>query len=154
MANSNDNDPTTRPARAKQPAKSGTRDKLSAAYGATRERASAATQRATQGIEEAPLAILAGGLALGAIAGALLPRTDREVETLGPLGRKITDAASDAARAARDAGKEELGLFTDAPTSPLQAIVNKALGAVTAAGGAAAKSVGGANASEPEIERA
>lgn len=97
-------------------------------------------------VDSAPLAAVAAGVALGAIAGALLPRTDRETEVLGPLGSKIGQAAADAAKAARDAGKQELGLLGDAK-SPMEMIVEKAVDAVSkagsAAGSAAASTVAG-----------
>ena len=49
----------------------------------------AATARATETLDTNPLGVLAGGLALGAIAGALLPRTDREKELMRPVGAKL-----------------------------------------------------------------
>jgi hypothetical protein len=73
---------------------------------------------------------------VGAVAGALIPRSERETELLGPVGSKIGQAAAEAAKAARDAGKHELGILTE-NKSPMEAIVDKALGAVSAAGSAA-----------------
>jgi len=58
-----------------------------------------------------PLAVVAGGIAIGLAAGALLPRTKRETELLGPVGKRINGAAVGAAEAARDAAKAELGSF-------------------------------------------
>lgn len=57
---------------------------------------------------ENPLALLAGGLALGVVIGALLPRFAKERELLNPVGRKLADRATAAARAAREAGKQEI----------------------------------------------
>ena len=104
--------------------------------GGMRQRASGVGDRLGTSIEGAPLAALAAGVVVGAVAGALLPRTERETEVLGPVGSKIGQAAADAARAARDAGKQELGILTE-NKSPMEAIVDKALGAVSAAGSAA-----------------
>lgn len=80
----------------------------------TRETASDAAHRATDGVQSNPLAALVGGVAVGAVVGALLPRTRQEVETLGPIGKRLTSTAKAAALAARDAGKQELsGLVPD-----------------------------------------
>lgn len=80
----------------------------------TRTTASDAAHRAADGIEANPLAALVGGVALGVAVGALLPRTERETSTLGPLGKRLTASAAAAAQAARDAGKQEIeGLMPD-----------------------------------------
>ena len=76
-----------------------------------------ATKRATESVDAFPVIALAGGLALGAVLGALLPRTRQEEELLGSVGGKINDKARNAALAARDAGQaklDELGISTDA----------------------------------------
>lgn len=123
-----------------------TKDRIQGAIGSARDRASAAGQQVGTRIDEAPLAALVGGVALGAAIGALLPRTEREAKTLGAVGNRLGQAAADAARAAVDAGKQELGLSQPAK-SPVEAIIDKALGAVsaasTAAGSAAASKVAG-----------
>ncbi|WP_082450541.1 DUF883 family protein [Sphingomonas sp. Leaf22] len=72
------------------------------------EAAHEAAKRASDTIETNPLAVLAGGLALGAVVGALLPRTAQETKTLAPLGKKLAAAATAAAATARDVGKEQL----------------------------------------------
>ncbi|PCD04579.1 hypothetical protein COC42_00165 [Sphingomonas spermidinifaciens] len=59
-------------------------------------------------MEASPLAALLGGVAIGVAIGALLPRTQREAEALGPLGKRLTDGAAAAARAAREAGRQEI----------------------------------------------
>src|SRR5688572_20912580 len=96
------------------------RERTAAAYAAARERAGSAYEtagrKASQGIDSNPVAAVVGGLAIGAIVAALLPRTSREEELLGPVGRKISDGARDAARAAKEAGRgqlDELGLSRD-----------------------------------------
>jgi hypothetical protein len=125
---------------------SGARARVQGAIGSARDRASAAGQQVGTRVDEAPLVALVGGVALGAAIGALLPRTEREARTLGAVGNKLGQAAADAARAAVDAGKHELGL-SQAAKSPVEAIIDKALGAVsaagTAAGSAAASKVAG-----------
>lgn len=91
-----------------------TRETASHAAHATRDGARDAAQRTAEAIDSNPVVALVGGIALGAAIGALLPKTQVESEHLGPLGRKIADGATAAARAARDAGKEELsGLAPD-----------------------------------------
>lgn len=123
--------PTTQQNRNDQDQQSGVTARMSGAY-----------DSALGKLDEAPMAALIGGLALGAVAGALLPRTQRETDALGPLANRVGQAAAEAARAAKDAGKQELGLSAQAK-SPVEAIVDKALDAASAAGQAAAQSVTG-----------
>ena len=120
------------------------REKTAAAYAAARERAGSAYETAgrktSQGIDSNPVAAVVGGLAIGAIVAALLPRTSREEELLGPVGRKITDGARDAARAAKEAGRgqlDELGLSKDGLQSKLNEFTDRAVGAVKSSAGAA-----------------
>lgn len=65
-------------------------------------------RQAAEQIENNPLALLAGGIALGAVVGALLPRLAKERELLAPVGKRIAEGASAAANAAREAGKAEI----------------------------------------------
>jgi hypothetical protein len=112
--------------------------------------AQSAARRTVDGIEKNPLAVLAGGLAVGVIAGALLPRTDRETEMLGPVGKRLTEGATMAARAARDAGTAELiaaGISRDAARAHVGKLVDGVMTAVKTAGDAAAKAT---KASAPE----
>lgn len=98
---------------------SGAKAKASAAYQAARERSGAAlgavsdragrvAGRTSEGIETNPMMALAGGLALGAVLGALLPKTRREEDMLGDYGRRINQTAREAARAAKEAGTTKL----------------------------------------------
>ena len=96
------------------------KDRTSTAYAAAREAAGNVGQRTAERIDTAPMAAVVGGLALGAIAGALLPRTEREEKLLGPTGRKITDGARQAVNAAKDASREQLDGFTDRAVSTLR----------------------------------
>jgi anti-sigma factor RsiW len=70
--------------------------------------ASSRRERASASIENNPLALVAGGVALGVVIGALLPRLAKEKELLAPVGKRIAEGASAAAAAARDAGKAEI----------------------------------------------
>lgn len=101
-----------------------------------------AGKASTDGIEKNPLAIVAGGIAIGAIIGMLLPKTEREKKVLGKAGKAINATAKRAAGAAKDAGKAkfaEAGLNSDAVRDQFRDLVTKASEAVKAAGQAAAK---------------
>ena len=107
------------------------------AYDSARDKAASAKEKTSDGIDEAPLIALAGGLAVGVLLAALLPRTARENELLGPLGERITGSARNAVDAAKEAGREkmsELNLTRDAGSSALEKIIrgisDAALGAV------------------------
>ena len=83
------------------------------AYDGARQTASDAGRRASDGIDEAPLIALAGGLAVGALLAALLPRSESEKRALRPVGEKLSGTAKAAASAAKEAGQSrlaELGL--------------------------------------------
>lgn len=84
------------------------RAKAGDAVAATRRGAATAAEKASAAVQQNPLAILVGGLAVGVIAGALLPRTRREESLLGDVGRKVNRTATDAAKAAKTAGIEQL----------------------------------------------
>jgi ElaB/YqjD/DUF883 family membrane-anchored ribosome-binding protein len=119
---------------------SSTRERTSAAYGTARDRASSAAetareraararQRTSQGVETNPMGALVGGLALGALIAAVLPKSRREEELLGNYGRRINDTAREAARAAKEAGKgklDELGINQDAAKQKLGEVASKA----------------------------
>jgi hypothetical protein len=106
------------------------RERTSAAYAAARERAGSVTQSAAERLDTTPMAVVIGGLALGAIAGALLPRTQREQELLGGVGKRLNDTARGAVKAARDAGRGELDGFTDKAISALRSSAGAAAGSV------------------------
>lgn len=107
----------------------------------SKQLAKKAGKASSESIEKNPLAIVAGGIAIGAIIGMLLPKTDREKMILGKAGKAINDTAKRAANAAKDAGKakvSEVGLGSDAVRDQFRNLVNKASEAVKAAGQAAA----------------
>ena len=92
------------------------RDRASSVAESARSSASQASRRTAEGVDANPVAALIGGLALGALAAAVLPRTRKEEELLGPIGGKINDRARTAAQAAADAGRDkldELGINKD-----------------------------------------
>jgi hypothetical protein len=108
------------------------RERTAAAYDGARGTARDAGRRAVQGIEANPVAAVVGGLALGALAAALLPKTRREEELLGTVGRRINDTAREAARAAREAGREQLDSLNlrDAVRGRLDTFTDSAVDAV------------------------
>ena len=86
----------------------------------TRQRAieayESARERAVDTLGEAPLLVLAGGIAAGALIAALLPRTDAETRAIRPTARRVKDTARAAFNAARDTGSQrldDLGLSRD-----------------------------------------
>lgn len=98
-------------------------------YESARDGVAGAGRRATEGIDDAPLIALAGGLAAGALIAALLPRTDAETRALRPVGQRIRGTARDAAQAAKEAGASrltELGLTREKGAETLRAILEGA----------------------------
>jgi len=55
-----------------------------------------------------PIALVAGGVALGAVVGLLLPRLDKERELLDPVGQKLASRATAAFDAAKETGRAEI----------------------------------------------
>ena len=133
--------------------------KVNAAYGSGKEKAEtviktvressskvtgSAKKTTGEGLEKNPIAALVGGLAIGAIAAALLPKTKRETEILGKAGSKVRSTASSAAKAARDAGKEQLdalGLNSGAARDQLRSVIDKIGQAASTASKAATDAV-------------
>lgn len=125
------------------------RTKASDAYSAARERTGAAYESAmrktSDGIDANPAIALIGGLALGALAAALLPKTRGEEEAFGKIGRRINDGARDAVRAAKEAGTnklDELGYNRDTAKEKLQALRSDAAEVAGAAAQRAKTSAG------------
>jgi len=120
------------------------RDAAGGALETARETAKTAGRRTADGVEANPLAAVVGGLALGAIAAALIPKTRQEEKLLGSAGRKVTDTARQAVQAAKDAGRQqidELGLSKDGIQRRLGEFTDKAAGAVRNSAGAASEAV-------------
>jgi ElaB/YqjD/DUF883 family membrane-anchored ribosome-binding protein len=136
-------DAAAKPARGKMESTYGAaRDAAGKVIDTTRESARDAARRAAEGIEANPLAVLVGGVALGVLAGALIPRTEQEGKLLGPVGKRLSDTATGAAQAARDAGKAELdalGLNKAAARDQVGKLLGGVVQALSSAGAAAAK---------------
>lgn len=111
-------------------------------YETAREATLNAPHKTTETIGSDPLAIVIGGIAAGALAGALLPRSNREKELLAPLGKRLGDTARVATQAAREAGMTELeglGLTKDAARGQAKTLLDGVVKAIGTAGSAAAK---------------
>ena len=109
------------------PASPSLRERAIDAYDSARERASVTGSGAREGLARSPLLTLGGGLALGAVVAALLPKTRAEDRVLGRVGGRITESAKAAADAAREAGREklsELNITRDAGASAVQSLVD------------------------------
>ena len=101
-----------------------------------------AKHASAEAVDAAPLALLAGGIAIGAIAGALIPRTEREKHALAPLGRELNRRASAAIAEARETGRDEfseLGLTKRAAKSQAKSLFDGVSQALSNVGAAAAK---------------
>ena len=100
-----------------------------------------ALKRTEEAMEANPLAVLAGGAAIGLLAGAVLPRTQRETEMFGTVGKRMTAAAAAAAAAARDTGLQELeahGISGKAAKAQVGRLLDGVVEAASTAGQAAA----------------
>ena len=84
------------------------RERTASAYEAARTRASDATRKANEQLSIYPISAVVGGFVLGALVGAMLPRSERETKLMGKAGRKVAGAAKDAAQRGIDAGREQL----------------------------------------------
>lgn len=128
------------------------RHKAADALHTSRDAATDAARRAADGLESNPLAVLAGGIAIGAVVGALVPRSAREKELLGPVGRKLGETVRAATQAAREAGYAELeqrGLTPGAAKDQARGLVDGLSKAVTSAGSAAARTATHSGGGEP-----
>jgi hypothetical protein len=96
-----------------------------------------ALERTEEAMEANPLAVLAGGAVIGLLAGAMLPRTQREADLFGKAGKRMTAAAA----AARDTGLKELearGISGKAAKAQVGRLLDGVVEAAGTAGEAAA----------------
>jgi len=125
---------------ARQPSKTespSARERAIDAYDSARE-------RTLDQVEGSPLLALGGGLALGALVGALLPKTKAEQRLMGKAGSRITTSARDAFDAAKEAGREkltELNITRDAGASAVQSLIDGIGEAARSSGQAAVDAV-------------
>lgn len=110
----------------------------------TADTARQATQKAAEQVGAFPVAALVGGVALGAVLGAVLPRTRQEEQLLGTVGETIVDRAKEAVTAARDAGQAklgELGISSDAAGKQVGRLIGSIAEVAESAGSAAIDTV-------------
>jgi hypothetical protein len=110
------------------------------AYGSARDRVGNAGRRAGETLEEAPLIVLAAGLAAGAAIAALLPRSRTEDRMLRPVTDRARETARNAVQAAKGAGQgrlDELGLTRQKGSDAIRSIIEGASDAVKASAQAA-----------------
>jgi hypothetical protein len=124
------------------------RERAVEAYDNARERAIEAygnsRERARESLEGSPLLALGGGLALGALIAALLPKTETEDRLLGDVGGRINDAARSATEAAKSAGRErlsELNITREAGKGAVQNLIDGFTEAARSSGKAAVGAV-------------
>ena len=99
-----------------------------------------ARERARDQLGGSPLLALGGGLAIGALVAALLPKTEAEDRLLGNVGGRITGGARNAFDAATEAGREklsELNITREAGTGAVQSLVDGLTEAARTSGKAA-----------------
>ncbi|MEH6756599.1 MAG: hypothetical protein V7676_03705 [Parasphingorhabdus sp.] len=111
---------------------------------ATKQMAKTAANRSEEVITQNPLAVLLGGLALGALVGALLPKSQTETKFVGGAGKKVNETAKKAYDAAKEAGQaqiETLGLNKGSVQDQIKDLLGKAAQAAKSAAEAASIAV-------------
>lgn len=101
-------------------------------------------EKVSGALGEAPLLVLAGGIAAGAVLASLLPRTESESRLVRPYARRAKDSARAAFTAAKDTGKqrfEEMGLTRDKGEEQLRTLFQGLKDAAKASADAAAAAV-------------
>jgi ElaB/YqjD/DUF883 family membrane-anchored ribosome-binding protein len=104
------------------------RNKAEKAAASTKAGAKQAVKKTVDTVDANPLAAMIGGLAIGAIAAALLPKTQRETKMVGEASKKIRSTAANAAKTARSTAKEQLdalGVNADAARDQIRDIATK-----------------------------
>ena len=119
---------------------SSARQRAIEAYENARDSVSGAGRRAANGLSEAPLIALAGGLAAGALIAALLPRTESEARLVRPTARRVKDTARAAYKAAKETGTDklnDLGLSREKGEETIRSLFQGVTDAAKASGQAA-----------------
>jgi len=126
------------------PRKAAIKQRVAGAGAKIRSGGQAASQKAAESVEAFPVGVLLGGLALGVVVGALLPRTRQEEELLGSIGESINQKAKGAATAAVDAGQaklDELGISSNAAGKQVGKLIESIAQVAESAGSAAVGAV-------------
>lgn len=104
------------------------RDRTVSAYEAARGRAADVTRQATDQIAVYPVGAVIGGLAVGAILGFLVPRTRREDEMLASTGRRLNEAAREAAQKGVEASRDKIDQLTGRVVNKVGSAMVEAVG--------------------------
>ncbi len=118
-----------------------TKAKARQAASSTKAGAQKAADATSKTVDSNPLGAIVGGLAIGAIVAALLPRTMREDKLVGKVGKTVRTTASKAAKNATSTAKGQLdamGINADAAKGQLRDLIGKLGEAAASAGSAAA----------------
>lgn len=83
-------------------------------------RARSATDGLSSYVGDSPLIAGVAALALGAIAGALIPESQREHELLGDYRDRVAEKAREAAREAMDRGRDMVGNAVQTATETIK----------------------------------
>lgn len=116
------------------------RSRTAETYAGLRTRTSRLGERTGETVESSPMLAVAGGFAVGAVLAALLPRTTHEARMFGQVGRRIHEAAREAAHNAADVGREKVEEITQTAKAKVGEAV---IGAVSATTGGASGDGGG-----------
>lgn len=111
-----------------------------------RDRFADTAGRTSAGIDANPLSLVAGGVVLGVVLGALLPRSERERQLLAPVGDRLGTGLTAAIDAAKEAGTAELadaGISRDAARDQVKTLFDGLMKAIGSAGTAAAQAAAG-----------
>ena len=98
------------------------RERAETAYATAKTTATETGKRAQDMVEDNPVAALIGGLAIGAVIGALLPRARKESELLGGLGSRLGEAGR--------GQLDKLGFTPDAAREKVSKLIDGAIDAV------------------------
>ena len=104
------------------------RERTYSAYEAARGRATDVSRQAADQIGVYPVGAVIGGLVVGALLGWAMPRTRRESELLGSTGRRLTEAARDAAQKGVEAGRDRIEKATGKVVTRVGSAVAEAVG--------------------------
>lgn len=100
------------------------RERTQSAYEAARER----TSEVTDQLAIYPVGAVLGGLALGAIIGALIPSSKQEKKLLGNSGHRLVGAAREAVQQGIDAGRTRADAAIGKTVTKVSAAVAEAVG--------------------------
>lgn len=119
-------------------------ERATAAKIVVKDKSQRAAELSSDSVQKSPLAFIAGGLVVGAVVAALLPRSKIEDKYVGSAKKKVGETARMAFDAAKEAGQEQienLGLDSDIARSQFKDLFGKAIEAAKSAALAASDAV-------------